>query len=330
MKKRYWTIILVLLILLVTYFSGPRIPIPVYSNELPELPTDLTELENLIRSQENREPLRKDNEARIIWHHDTAKVTPYSIVYLHGFAGSYRDGYPVNVQVADSLGANIFLFRMAGHGLIPPASLENFSPTSAWESALEALKIGKTIGKKVIIISTSTGGTLALKLAQTFPESVYALINLSPNIEDNMKAAFLLNSPWGYEITQLFIGDYRKIAHESTLATQYWDTVYTSKALVDLQVLVSTTMKEELFKQIQCPVLTLYYYENILDKDQHVEINRYPEIHQLFSIPDSLNQLTPLQTPKTHFLGSDIKSKDTEVVLQEILKFFKDKLSILN
>lgn len=329
MKKRYWTIIVVLIILLITYFSGPRLQDPVYGNELPELPTDLIELENHIRTQESKVPLRKDNEARIIWQHDTAKVTAYSIVYLHGFAGSYRDGYPVNVQIADSLGANIFLSRMPGHGLIPPASLVNFSSTSAWESALKALKIGKTIGKKVILISTSTGGTLALKLAQTFPESVFALINLSPNIEDNMKAAFLLNSPWGYEITQLFIGDHRKIEHESLIAAQYWDTVYTSRALVDLQVLVSTTMKEEMFKEVQCPVLTLYYYDNFMEKDQHVEINRYPDIHKLFSTPDSLNQLTPLKTPKTHFIGSDIKSKDTEVVTKEILKFLKHRLNIL-
>jgi pimeloyl-ACP methyl ester carboxylesterase len=329
MKKRYWTIILVLLILLFTYFSGPRIQVPVYANELPELPTDLTELENHIRSQERMEPLRKDNEARIIWQHDTPKVTPYSIVYLHGFAGSYRDGYPVNVQIADFLAANIFLSRMPGHGLTPPASLENFSPTSAWESALKALKIGKTIGKKVIIISTSTGGTLALKLAQTFPESVFALINLSPNIKDNVQAAFLLNSPWGYELTQLFIGDYREIEHETAIAAQYWDTLYTSRALVDLQVLVSTTMKEELFEQVKCPVLTLYYYENFMEKDRHVEVNRYPEIHQLFSTPDSLKQLIPLKTPKTHFIGSDIKSKDTEVVMQEILKFLKHQLNIM-
>ncbi|MEX2568595.1 MAG: hypothetical protein WD431_21820 [Cyclobacteriaceae bacterium] len=123
-----------------------------------------------------------------------------------------------------------------------------------------------------------------------------------------------MNSPWGREITQLFVGDYREIEHESAIATQYWDTVYTSRALVDLQVLVSSTMREETFKQVQCHVLTLYYYENFMEKDRHVEVNMYPETHQLFSTPDSLNRLVRLRTPKTHFIGSDIKSKDIEVV----------------
>ncbi|MEX2512836.1 MAG: alpha/beta fold hydrolase [Cyclobacteriaceae bacterium] len=329
MKKRYWITIGILLVLLITYFLGPRTPVPVYSNELPEMPTNLAELDKHIRVQERKEPVRKNNQARIIWHHGGPEVTEYSIVYLHGFAGSYRDGFPVNVQIADSLNANIFLSRLAGHGLEPPAFLMDFTPTTAWESALEALKIGKIIGKKVIIMSTSTGGTLALKLAQTFPESVFALINLSPNIKDNLKAAFLLNSPWGHEITQLFFGDYREIEHESEIAAQYWDTVYTSRALVDLQVLVSTTMKEETFKQVQCPVLTLYYYENFMEKDQHVEVNMYPEIHRLFSTPDSLNRLVQLKTPKTHFIGSDIKSKDIEVVKREILGFIRNQLQIL-
>lgn len=329
MKKRYWFFLIFLLVVAITYFTGPVPSKPVYSTGMPELPSGLKELEAYVEDKEAKMPVRKDNQARIIWQGATPAITEYSLIYLHGFAGSYRDGYPVNANIADSLNANLFLARWAGHGLIPGSSLNSFSGERAWESAKEALAIGRRIGKKVIIMSTSTGGTLAIKLAATYPGQVFALINLSPNLEDDQPGTFVLNSPWGYEIADIIsFGKNREILHEQRIARQYWDTVYPSKSLVDLQVLVETTMIPETFKKVKCPVQTLYYHKNFLKEDQHVEVSIYEEVHKLFSTPDSLKQLIALKTPGTHFIGSDIKSNDTEIVEKKIMKFFSDDLKI--
>ncbi|TRO63275.1 alpha/beta hydrolase [Christiangramia sabulilitoris] len=323
MKKRYWLLIMFLLIVIVTYFLGPVPEEPVYKNDLPELPSGLTHLEDYIKNKENSMPVRDDNQARIIWQ-DEPEKTEYSIVYLHGFAGSYRDGYPVNKNIADSLNANLFLARWTGHGLKPPASLDNFNGENAWKSAQEALVIGNLIGEKVIIMSTSTGGTLALKLAAMYPDKIYALINLSPNLEDDQPGTFVLNTPWGYEIANLIsFGENKEIKHDREIAKKYWDTVYPSKALVDLQVLVETTMVPETFQKIKTPVLTLYYHKNFMEEDEHVEIDVYEEAYKLISTPDSLKSLVALKNPGTHFIGSDIKSKDIRSVEKEILDFLK-------
>lgn len=302
MKKRYWIILFLILALTITYFSGPVPPTPKYTNELPDLPSNLKDLEQFIAETEDSMPVRNDNRARIVWQNNVPVKTTYSIVYLHGFAGSYKDGYPVNKNIADSLHANIFYSRWAGHGLKPPASLDNFSGEHAWESAKEALEIGRKIGDKVIIMSTSTGGTLALKLAAEFPEMVHALINLSPNMEDDQPGTFVLNTSWGYEIANLIsFGKNKKIEHEQEIAKQYWDTIYPSKALVDLQVLVETTMLPETFKNVKCPVLTLYYHKNFIEEDQHVEVSVYEAAHTLFSTPDSLKVLKPLENTRHSF-----------------------------
>lgn len=329
MRKRYWFLLIFLPLVGITYLTGPTVPKPQLTTSLPDLPDELDELEAYIEQKERSLPVREDNQARILWATDDSKVTEYSIIYLHGFSGSYRDGYPVNVNIADSLGANIFLARWAGHGLKPPTSLKLFSPETAWATAKEALVIGKKIGKKVIIMSTSTGGTLAIKLAATFPESVYALINLSPNVEDDQEGAFLLNSPWGYELASLVsFGDHMKVEHEKEIARHYWDTIYPSKALVDLQVLLNETMTPETFKKVTSPVITLYYFKNFLKEDTHVEVDDYPEVHKAFSTPPSLKKLVPLDTPGTHFIGSDIKSDNTDVVEKEIMEFLRNTLKI--
>ncbi|WP_373057565.1 alpha/beta hydrolase [Zunongwangia sp. H14] len=328
MKKRYWILLIFLICITITYFVGPSSPNPLYGNTLPQLPNNFEELQENIARKEDSMPVRRDNEARIIFQQEPPQITEYSIVYLHGFSGSYRDGYPVNMQLADSLGANLYLARWAGHGLKPPAAMKTFSAEAAWNSAREALAIGKKIGKKVIILSTSTGGTLAIKLAAEFPESVFAIINMSPNLKDDQMGAFMLNTRWGYEIANLVTMGEKKIEYEEPQAAQYFDTIYPAEALVNLQVLVGSTMVPETFRKVTCPVLTLYYHENFWKEDEHVEIEIYSEVHKKFSTPDSLVKLQPLATPGTHFLGSAIRSNDTQVVLREILDFLQNKLEI--
>lgn len=329
MKKTYWFLIAFFLLLTIGYFSGPVPREPHYSNNLPDLPENLEDLEIYLNKKEDSFPTRKDNQARILWHQDPPVKTEYSIVYLHGFAGSYRDGFPVNRNIASALDANLLLARWAGHGLKPPASLNNFTAENAWKSAKEALAMGNLMGKKTIIMSTSTGGTLALKLAAEYPDRIHALINLSPNLEDDTPGTFVLNSPWGYEIAKLIsFGENKKIRHEQAIARQYWDTIYPSRALVNLQVLVESTMNPNTYKRIEVPVLTLYYQENFLEEDQHVEVSVYEDAHALFRTPKELNRLKALDTPGTHFIGSDIKSRDIESVEKEILEFLGTNMEI--
>ena len=329
MKKRVWIPLVIFVVLLITYLVGPVPNDPTYSSAWPDVPSALSALQEHVEQTEARQPIREDNQARIRWYGDSLQVTEYSFVYLHGFAGSYRDGYPLNVNVADTFGANIYLARWATHGLKPPASLNDFTPEMAWQSAKEALAIGRRIGRKVIIISTSTGGTLALKLAATYPDSVFALVNLSPNIRDDQFGAFLLNSPWGYELAHVVsLGEHREIEHEQEIATQYWDTIYPAEALVNLQVLVESTMHTEIFKKVQCPVLTLYYHKSFMEEDEHVAIERYPEVYEALATPDSLLKLIALDKPGTHFIGSDIKSQDYQTAQQKVIEFCEQQLGM--
>ncbi|NJB84965.1 pimeloyl-ACP methyl ester carboxylesterase [Lewinella marina] len=318
-----------LVVATLAYFLGPTIDPPTYPDKLPDVPDDLRALERQVNAREAKAPTRPNNQARIVWHDSVPRVTEYAFVYLHGFAGSYRDGYPVNVNVPLIFGANIYLSRWSGHGLQAGAALQEFTPEDAWADAREALAIGRRIGRKVILMSTSTGGTLALKLAATFPEAVHALINIGPNVEDDQPGASLLMSPWGHELARLVsLGSNKKIDHSEPRAAQYFDTIYPSEALVNLEVLVQTTMTDATFTAVQCPVLTVYYKENFLQKDNHVEVSRFPEVHDAFATPEAEKLLVALPTPKSHFAASDIKSKDWMAPQRVIVEFCTDILDM--
>ena len=312
-----------LLALVVTYFTGPEVPTPSYDTARPQVPSELVELASSIAEREAALPVRDDNQARITFYQGKPKRTKYSVVYLHGFGGSIGDAWPLNQTFADSLQANIYHARWGDHGLKPPHSLVGFTADGAWEEAKEALAIGKRLGHKVIILSTSTGGTLALKLAATYPDDVHALVNMSPNVKDDMPGTWVLNTPWGAEIAALIgFGDgIREVSFEEPGAEQYFDTAFVSSALVSLQNLVATTMQDSVFQQITCPVLTLYYHKDWLNEDERVEVDVYDEMHAQFRTPTSANQLVPLTTPETHFLGSEIMSKDWRTPLRTALEF---------
>ena len=200
-----WTFFLLLLITII-YFSGPKPETPVYTNTLPVVPTDATALEQYITAGEAQHKLRPDNQARIVWMNDSTKQkTDYVIVYLHGFSASQEEGAPVHRNIAKKFGCNLYLARLAEHGIDTTEQLVNLTAQKYWNSVQEAYAIGKQLGDKVILIGTSTGGTNALQLASVYP-SIHSLILLSPNIEIFDDNARIANNPWGLQIGKLITG----------------------------------------------------------------------------------------------------------------------------
>src|ERR1051325_5355783 len=132
-----------LLLLIAVYFLGPQPSSAHLSKELPLVPTEATPLENYIHDQEVLHKLKPDNEARIIWLHDSLKdKTDYAVVYLHGFSASEKEGDPVHIDFAKKFGCNLYLPRLADHGIDTSEPLANFTAEKLWNSSKEALAIG--------------------------------------------------------------------------------------------------------------------------------------------------------------------------------------------
>jgi hypothetical protein len=79
---------IILLVLIIVYFLGPRPTPPLYTHELPALPA-VTGLDSFVAATEATHRLKPDNVARIIWANDSLKQpTEYAVVYLQGFSAS--------------------------------------------------------------------------------------------------------------------------------------------------------------------------------------------------------------------------------------------------
>ena len=319
---------IILVILIIIYFLGPQPTTPQFNNTLPVIPADATKLENYIAAREAQHKIKPDNEARIIWFDDSAKQkTEFAIVYLHGFSASQEEGDPVHKDIARKFGCNLYLARLAEHGIDTTEPLANYSAERVWNSALEAYAIGTQLGHKLILMSTSTGGTLALKLCAEYPEIV-ANIMLSPNIAINDPNAWLLNNHWGLQIAHLITGKHRVADDTTAIYAQYWNNRYSTRSLVQLEELLESTMKESTFLKVRQPTLMLYYFKDEDHQDDVVKVSAMKRRFGQLGTPENLKRQVAIPGAGAHVLGSPIKSKAVETVKSEIEKFALDILKL--
>ena len=327
MKFLKWLGIL-LLMLIIVYFFGPRPSSPKFTTDLPAIPAEPAALEQYISNTEAKHKLKPDNEARIMWLNDSIKTkTEYAVVYLHGFSASQEEGDPVHYEFAQKFGCNLFLARLADHGIDTTEPLLNFTADRLWNSAKEAYAIGKQLGKKIILMATSTGGTLALKLAAEYPD-IAALILLSPNIAINNPNAWLLNNHWGLQIAKIIKGKYNMAKDTTALYAQYWNTKYRTESTVQLEELLEKTMKESTFKKVTQPTLLLYYYKDEDHQDPVVKVSAMKRMFNQLGTPDSLKRQVAIPNAGDHIIGSYIKSKDVQTVEEECEKYAEEILHL--
>lgn len=309
------------ILIIAIYALGPEPDAPVWDPSRVTVPGDADGLEQYVATQEAKHKIKPDNEARIIWADSTRSRTPFSVVYIHGFSASQEEGDPVHETFAKAFGCNLYLARMADHGVDTTDQLLYFTPDRWWQSSKEALAIGKALGDKVILMSTSTGGTMSLILAAEYPDDVFAMINMSPNIEINDDNAWLLNKPWGLQLARLVMnGDSRSFPPDSA-KDRYWNNPYRLESVCQLQEMVDDKMKEETFAKVKCPTLTLYYFKSEEEQDPVVKVAAMKEMNRLLATPDSSKVMVAIPNAGGHVIGSHIVSKDIESVNKAVMEF---------
>jgi esterase/lipase len=312
------------LVLFFVYWFGPHPSKPVYSSELPSVPAEPIALLNYVQQVESKHSIKKDNEAEIIWADSIGKhKTAYAIVYLHGFSASKMEGAPTHKDIAKKFGCNLYLARLAEHGIDTTEALVNMTADNLWETAKQAYAIGKQLGEKVILMGTSTGGTLALQLAATYPE-VAGIILYSPNIAVNDPNAWLLNNPWGVQIARLVKGSNYNIIQADTVYAKYWNTKYRLEAVASLEELLETKMNTATFQSIKQPVLTLYYYKDEKNQDPVVKVSATKEMFTQLGTAKELKRAVAMPNTGNHVLGSPILSKDVPGVEKETSNFMQE------
>jgi esterase/lipase len=122
-----------------------------------------------------------------------------------------------------------------------------------------SLDVARRLGDSVLVIGTSTGGTLGVWLA-TLPkpvrEGLHALVLISPNFGPKDRAAGLLTLPWAEVVLPRLIPQYEWIAKNEE-QKRFWTMRYPSTALFPMQALVEH-VRDASLNDYDVPTLAFY------------------------------------------------------------------------
>ena len=235
----------------------------------------------------------------------------YAVVYLHGFSATRQETAPFADRLASLLEGNAFHSRLAGHGRTTVEAFGEASAADWYADALEALAIGRIIGRRVVVVGTSTGASLAAVLAENHPEAIHAIVSISPNFGPKNRAAWLTAGPWGLQIGRLVMGEFRSFQPKNELHERYWTTRYPSEAIPAMMSLVSYALSID-HSRIDVPLMTVTAPEDtVVDHGAILRVHGAwgsavtpPPKKQLLLVEDS-------EDPGHHVIAGDILSPST-------------------
>ena len=205
----------------------------------PQLPDDIEAwLADTERQMAAQFALIPGTEKRVTWHGAAGARTPYAVVSLHGFSATRQETAPLAERVAAALGANLFETRLSGHGHTEQPMHEVRAEDWLADTA-EALAIGARLGDRIVVIGTSTGGTLALAMSShQAARAVSDIVLISPNVQPTDSNAAWLTRPAGPLIARLIAGDTRSWDAHNERQARYWSTRYPIEAAIEVMRLV--------------------------------------------------------------------------------------------
>ena len=320
--SRPWRIVLVLALLLVAGFAaGPRVEVDHGGIDV-QVPVDV---DRYVQASESRiAGLVPGTEKQIVRHPDAGgKKTPLAIVYFHGFTASRQELSPVPQELARRLGANLFLTRLSGHG-IPGDALGAVTVEDWMRDAVEAMQIGRALGERVLVIGTSTGGTLATWLAASdYAEDLQGVVLMSPNFGPSDPRADILTWPWGEQIAELVQGEYRSWKPVNEGHARYWTTRYPTRALVTMMSLVEL-VREQGLAGVRAPLLVMYS-----PQDRLIDTGRIIDAANSLD-PDRVTLVSVEDPDKSHLhvLAGDILAPATSPLVLETIERFARRTSV--
>ena len=244
-------------------------------------------------------------QKQVIWAGEQGAQTDWAILYVHGFSATSKELRPVPDRLAESLGANLIFTRLAGHGR-DGAALATGS-VQAWASDLdEGLQAARIAGQRVLVISTSTGGSLVAALAQDqeMMDRVAGLIFVSPNFGIANPVARFLSWPAARYWLPLLAGKSRSFEPRNEDHATYWTTEYPSVSVMPVAALINSAKAVEHADQT-IPALFCYSQE-----DKVVRPDLTADVAARWGADTMLVNpvMGGMDDPQSHIIAGDVRS----------------------
>lgn len=297
--------------------SAPVDRLPRQAEILPAFPPDLPTalIDDWLMAREGVfTDLTPGAEKTVLWAEGAGLRTPLALVYLHGFSATRAEIEPVPQTVARALGANLFLTRFAGHGR-PGVALGQVSTTD-WALDLdEAMGLGRRLGSRVVLIGTSTGGSLAALAAldPVLAQDLAGIVLVSPNFALQSPQAWLLDLPYANSLLPMVMGTERSFTPQNPDHARYWTTAYPTSALFPLRAVQRQAGAAD-YSRVDVPLLVL-----LAEGDTVVSSAATRRIVDSWGAPARIAVISGADDPDQHVIAGRILSPSTTEQAAELI-----------
>jgi pimeloyl-ACP methyl ester carboxylesterase len=321
---------LLLAALALAYALGPRARKPRLDPVLPPAPPSPAAAEAWLQGHEaaTPHPLKPDNQARIVWAAQPGQATDWSIVYLHGYSASWREGGPVHQNTAARYGANLLLTRLHGHGLQVDEPLLDFDADAYWADAKQALVLGAALGRKVLLMATSSGTPLALRLAAEHPGLVQGMVLYSPNMAIRNALAPLMAGPWGLQIARAVKGGLYNEFTPTEAEARYWYPRQRLEGAVQLQLILSHCCGPDVLARVHAPLFAGVFYKDEEHQDQTISVAAVRKALPQIATPAAQKRYVEFPQAGRHVIACDLSSGAWQAVQAETWAFLEEVLGM--
>lgn len=294
---------------------APREPVEMPPFDAAAIPADPSALPAWLATGEGQVPgIRPGAEKQIVWAGTPGARTPWAVVYVHGFSATLQEIRPVPDRVARKLGANLFFTRLTGHGR-DGAALAAAGAGDWRRDMAEALAVGERLGDRVLVIATSTGGTLAA-LAAAEGQAMDGLVLVSPNFALRSRSAAMLDMPLARHWAPLVVGRERAFAPRNDAQGRWWTTAYPTTALMPMGALMRRARATD-FDSARVPALFLFN-----PRDPVIDPRAVQRVAEAWGGPAGLMVIDPGPEGDAHVPAGDILSPGgTDAMVKAILDF---------
>lgn len=244
--------------------------------------------------------------------------TPLAFVFLHGFSASRQELSPLVETLSDRFGANSYFARLRGHGRTGDAMLDG-SVQSWMEDTAEAMEIGRRLGERVVVVGSSTGGTLTAWLASQNPPDLAAVVYLSPNFALHDKRSRMMSWPGRRLLLRLVVGTHREWTPSSEAVARAWTHRYPAPALLPMIDLVHHVADVDLSTSTQPAMVVYSPNDQIIDpsavEDRFAQMGAEPK--QLLAVTDDTDD-------DHHVIVGDLVSPNTTAPVADAIGDFLD------
>ena len=160
--------------------------------------------------------------------------------------------------------------------------------------------------KKIIVIGTSMGGTIATILAASteLNEDVAGYVMVSPLYGVNNPAAPLLSLPLARYWIPLVAGEIRSFEPDNESHGKYWTTSYPTVSALSMQAAIDHAVSLNM-NEVKAPALFIYS-----ENDQVVDVDKIKNVIENWGGITTVEKriMTSSDDPQSHVIAGDIRS----------------------